>query len=147
LNNALSNKISYPSILVVVAAIAISIAGYKLECFFLLDKDVVSALLTFYSIMTAILLGAISLVGNAISILEKKSEQTKYLYKRTFIQRIAKLLFIFYIYLATIMLLILYISGFICLKKVCIAFLFLSSFLSFILPVYISKIYYDYYPK
>lgn len=143
----LKHRVSLPSILVLCLAIAVSIAGYKLESFFLLDKDVISALLTFYSIMTAILLGTITLVGNAISILENKSEQTKVLYKKTFLQRITKLILIFYVYLITILLLICYLSGFNCIKNFCIAFSFLSLFLSFILPIYISKIYYDYYPK
>lgn len=129
------------------SATLFGVAGYKLESFFAFDKETISSLLTFFSIITAILLGAITLVGNSISILEKKTEHTKSLYQKTFSQRMFKLIVVFYIYLITIVILLCYMAGFVFLKKICVAFSFLSVFLSFILPVYIMKIYYDYYPK
>ena len=108
-------------------------------------KDLVNALLTFFSIMTGILLGAISLVGNAVTVISKTTDQTKEIYKNTFIKRLAKLICIFYLYLATLVCLLMVLYGMNEISKICFGLSASAVIASFVLPVYISYIYYDYY--
>lgn len=128
-----------------ISIVAIAILGYFYAPVIHDKKDIIEALLTFFSIMTGILLGAISLVGNAVTIVSKSTGQTKELYKKTFIKRLVKLVCIFYLYLATLISLLMDLIDFPGMGKISFSLSVAAIAVSFVLPVYISYIYYDYY--